>query len=44
MSAAGFTEQEFTAPDGELFSVGVHRLTSTPQPLTTTGRIFQFLP
>ncbi|WP_019870324.1 methyltransferase domain-containing protein [Salinispora oceanensis] len=44
MSAAGFAEREFTAPEGELFSVGVHRLTSTPQPLTTTGRIFQFLP
>ncbi|MGI5153030.1 SAM-dependent methyltransferase [Plantactinospora sp. CA-294935] len=44
MSAAGFTEQAFTAPDGVLFSVGVHRFTGTPQPLTTAGRIFQFLP
>jgi hypothetical protein len=43
LSAAGFTEQAFTAPDGVLFSVGVHRFSGTPQPLTT-GKIFQFLP
>ncbi|WP_327025170.1 methyltransferase domain-containing protein [Micromonospora sp. NBC_01739] len=44
LSAVGFTERAFTAPDGMLFSVGVHRFTGTPQPLTTTGKIFQFLP
>ncbi|GAB4060837.1 class I SAM-dependent methyltransferase [Catellatospora paridis] len=39
---AGFAEQAFHAPDGVLFSVGVHRLTAAPQPLGPSGRLFQF--
>ncbi|AEV86288.1 methyltransferase [Actinoplanes sp. SE50] len=42
LTHAGFAEQSFTAPQDVLFSVGVHRFTGTPQPLTT-GRIFQFV-
>lgn len=39
---AGFTERSFTAPPDVLFSVGVHRLTADPRPLTPTGRLFRF--
>jgi hypothetical protein len=42
LSAAGFTEDAFHAPDGVLFSVGVHHLARTPPPATTTGRLFTF--
>ena len=40
---AGFTEHAFEAPEDVLFSVGVHRLTRTPQPPAPTGRIFDFI-
>jgi hypothetical protein len=42
LADAGFTEQAFVAPDDVLFSVGVHRFTGMPQPLASSGRIFQF--
>ena len=40
---AGFTEHAFDAPEDVLFSVGVHRLTRTPQPPGPIGRIFDFI-
>lgn len=43
LAAAGFAEQAFDAPDGVLFSVGVHRLVRTPQSLPPTGRLFEFV-
>jgi hypothetical protein len=43
LADAGFAEQAFDAPDGVLFSVGVHRLTGPPRPLAGTGRIFRFI-
>jgi hypothetical protein len=43
LANAGFSELAFTAPDDVLFSVGVHRFTGTPQPLATSGKIFQFI-
>ncbi len=41
-AAAGFAEQTFDAPDGVLFSVGVHRFTGRPRPLASGGRLFTF--
>jgi hypothetical protein len=41
-AAAGFAEQAFDAPDGVLFSVGVHRLLRTPASPAPTGRLFDF--
>jgi hypothetical protein len=41
--AAGFVEQVFHAPDGVLFSVGVHRFVGGPQPLVPAGELFQFI-
>lgn len=38
----GFAEVAFHAPEGTLFSVGVHRLRADSQPLAG-GRIFEFL-
>jgi hypothetical protein len=43
LAAAGFAEQAFHAPAGELFSVGVHRFTGAPSPMTPRGRLFRFL-
>src|SRR6185437_12861282 len=43
LGAAGFAEQAFHAPAGELFSVGVHRFTGAPRPMTPRGRLFRFL-
>ncbi|MFC8847065.1 MULTISPECIES: SAM-dependent methyltransferase [unclassified Micromonospora] len=40
---AGFAERSFHAPDGVLFSVGVHRFTGTPRPLDTSGVLFTFV-
>jgi len=42
LQETGFAEVSFTAPPDDLFSVGVHRLTATPQPLTATTRLFRF--
>jgi hypothetical protein len=41
---AGFTELAFTAPRDVLFSVGVHRLTGVPRPLSHSGHLFRFGP
>ncbi|WP_406064007.1 class I SAM-dependent methyltransferase family protein [Micromonospora sp. NBC_00860] len=43
LTDAGFAERVFHAPDGVLFSVGVHRFAGTPQPLATNGEIFTFI-
>lgn len=40
---AGFAELAFTAPPDVQFSVGVHRLTAAPQPMSLTGHIFRFI-
>lgn len=40
---AGFTEHAFDAPEDTLFSVGVHRLTRTPQSSPPPTRLFTFL-
>ncbi|MET7951724.1 SAM-dependent methyltransferase [Micromonospora sp. NPDC005324] len=40
---AGFVEHAFHAPDDAQFSVGVHRLESSPQPLDPTRTVFTFL-
>ena len=42
LAETGLTEVSFTAPPDDLFSVGVHRLTATPQPLTATTPLFRF--
>jgi len=42
LQQTGFAEMSFTAPPDDLFSVGVHRLTATPQPLTATTPLFRF--
>jgi hypothetical protein len=39
---AGFVEEAFEAPDGVLFSVGVHRFAGEPKPLAG-GRLFSFV-
>ncbi|BCJ77285.1 hypothetical protein CS0771_68290 [Catellatospora sp. IY07-71] len=39
---AGFAERAFHAPDGVLFSVGVHRLTAPPRSLDPSLRLFRF--
>jgi len=41
--ATGFVERAFDAPDDVLFSVGVSRFESVPEPLTAHGRLFTFL-
>lgn len=43
LGAAGFTERAFHAPDGVLFSVGVHRFDGPPQPLAPAGTLFRFI-
>lgn len=40
---AGFTERAFHAPDDVEFSVGVHKMTVGPQPLTRHGTLFRFI-
>lgn len=40
---AGFVEEAFDAPSDVLFSVGLHRLVNSPQPLRAQDRLFQFL-
>ena len=42
LSEAGFAEHAFEAPDGVLFSVGVHSFTGRPQPLAG-GKLFEFV-
>jgi len=42
LADAGFVEEAFEAPDGQLFSVGVHRFGGEPRPLTD-GRLFTFV-
>lgn len=42
LSETGFAEHAFEAPDGVLFSVGVHTFTGTPLPLVD-GRLFEFV-
>jgi hypothetical protein len=42
-SYAGAVPAAFHAPDDVLFSVGVHQLIGRPQPLSTAGKLFQFL-
>ena len=42
LSEGGFVERAFEAPDGVLFSVGVHTFAGTPQPLTD-GKLFTFV-
>ena len=41
--AAGFEEVAFIAPDGDKWSVGVHRLVADPRPLTSGAHWFTFL-
>jgi hypothetical protein len=43
LKEAGFVEHAFHAPDGVLFSVGVHRFAGVPVPLSLPGRLFQFV-
>lgn len=43
LHAAAFTELAFHAPADVVFTVGVHRFTGAPQPLSTKGTLFQFL-
>jgi hypothetical protein len=43
LADAGFVERAFEAPAGVLFSVGVHRFAGRPQPLTRTGKLFEFV-
>lgn len=43
LKLAGFVEEAFDAPEDVLFSVGMHRLVNTPQPLRAQGRLFRFL-
>jgi hypothetical protein len=38
-----FVETDFVAPDGVVFSVGVHRFVGTPQPLQPDQRMFSFV-
>ena len=42
-TAAGFRELSFTAPDDRIWSVGVHQLTGSPQPLAEGRRLFSFV-
>ena len=39
----GFAEHAFVAPDGYLFTVGVHELTGPRRPLPTEGHLFRFV-
>ena len=41
-SESGFTEQAFTSPGADSFSVGVHRLESPGEPLLLGQRLFTF--
>lgn len=43
LTATGFVERAFHAPDDVLFSVGVHQFHGEPQPLNPSGRLFRFL-
>lgn len=40
---AGFTERSFTAPEASKFSVGVHQLAGSPEPLVPGRRLFRFV-
>jgi hypothetical protein len=42
-TAAGYSEQSFTAPVDTLWSVGVHRLVGLPRPLGEGRRLFSFV-
>jgi hypothetical protein len=42
-AAAGFDEQEFTAPDDARFSVGANRYRAEPVPLTPGRNLFTFV-
>ena len=42
-AAAGFAEVEFASPDGFLFGVGAHRLTSQPPPFVPGIEMFAFV-
>jgi hypothetical protein len=42
LAEAGFAEVSFTAPPDDLFSVGVHQLTASPEPLTARTPLFRF--
>jgi hypothetical protein len=42
-AASGFDEVGFHAPEGTMFSVGVHRLTGATQPFDPSGRLFDFV-
>ena len=39
----GFSERTFVAPDGYLFTVGVHELTTPPRRLPPSGHLFRFV-
>jgi len=43
LQEARLIEHAFHAPDGVLFSVGVHRFAGVPVPLSLHGRLFQFV-
>ncbi len=43
LQEARLIEHAFHAPDGVLFSVGVHRFAGVPVPLSSSGRLFQFV-
>ncbi|MFC7545654.1 class I SAM-dependent methyltransferase family protein [Plantactinospora sp. GCM10030261] len=40
---SGFAQEAFHAPEGALFSVGVHRLAGRPRSLDESGTIFSFV-
>ena len=42
-AGTGFTEHAFIAPDGYLFTVGVHELSTRPKPLPPSGHLFRFV-
>jgi hypothetical protein len=42
-TAAGFAEESFTAPEDQIWSVGVHRLVGPPPPLGEGRRLFSFV-
>lgn len=43
LQEAGLIEHALHAPNGVLFSVGVHRFDSVPVPLSAPGRLFQLV-
>jgi hypothetical protein len=42
-AAAGFAEVDFSAPEGFLFAVGVHRLVGAPAPFRAGVEMFEFV-